>query len=221
MANVIFKTGTKEQYNALQVKDTNTLYWLYDVLELRKGEQLYGTGAEATNLASGLMSAADKAKLDSLAGGTALGLTAVDGSVVIADGEDGGRTIGVRISQAAENALSLKEDGLFAAAGSGNAAEFAIEKQEEAAEGYAATYKLKKTSGETVTYAGDIINIPKDLVLQDGELETVTEADKPYAGAAVGDFYLNLLLNNPDNKNIYIPLKDAFGEVGTLVWEEM
>lgn len=66
MANVIFKVGTKAQYNALETKDTNTLYWLTDVLELYKGEALYGTGAEATNLASGLMSAADKAKLDTI-----------------------------------------------------------------------------------------------------------------------------------------------------------
>lgn len=66
MANVIFKMGTKSQYDALAVKDANTLYWLSDVQELRKGEVLYGKGAEATNLASGLMSAADKEKLDNL-----------------------------------------------------------------------------------------------------------------------------------------------------------
>lgn len=68
MANVIFKMGNKAQYDALAVKDANTLYWLADVQELRKGDVLYGKGAEATNLASGLMSAADKAKLDSLSG---------------------------------------------------------------------------------------------------------------------------------------------------------
>lgn len=64
MANVIFKQGTRAQYNAISVKDANTLYWLTDTLELFKGEVLYGKGAEATALASGLMSAADKAKLD-------------------------------------------------------------------------------------------------------------------------------------------------------------
>lgn len=66
MANVIFKVGTKAQYDALTTRDENTLYWLHDVLELRKGEALYGTGADATNLASGLMSATDKAKLDQI-----------------------------------------------------------------------------------------------------------------------------------------------------------
>lgn len=64
--NVIFKFGTKAQYEALASKDASTLYWLTDVQELYKGTVLYGKGAEATNLASGLMSAADKAKLDSL-----------------------------------------------------------------------------------------------------------------------------------------------------------
>ena len=61
MANVIFKMGTKAQYDALVTKDANTLYWLSDVLELRKGDVLYGKGAEATALASGRMSAADQA----------------------------------------------------------------------------------------------------------------------------------------------------------------
>ena len=71
MANVIFKMGSKAQYDALAVKDANTLYWLSDVQELRKGDVLYGKGKDATNLASGLMSAADKQKLDSLSAAAA------------------------------------------------------------------------------------------------------------------------------------------------------
>ena len=69
MANVIFKQGTRAQYDAIATKDVNTLYWLTDTQELFKGEVLYGKGTEATTLASGLMSAADKAKLDSLGSG--------------------------------------------------------------------------------------------------------------------------------------------------------
>ena len=129
MANVIFKQGTRAQYDAIAAKDVNTLYWLTDTQELFKGEVLYGKGAEATALASGLMSAADKAKLDSLASGGAIGLTAVDASVILGS-DDNGTTIGVQVSKSEGNALELKEDGLFVspAAASGTV-EFAIEKQ--------------------------------------------------------------------------------------------
>ena len=89
MANVIFKQGTRAQYDAIATKDASTLYWLTDTQELFKGEVLYGKGAEATALASGLMSAADKAKLDALSAGGAAGLSAVDSSVVLASGENG------------------------------------------------------------------------------------------------------------------------------------
>ncbi len=206
MANVIFKIGTKAQYDGLAVKDANTLYWLTDVLELRKGESLYGKGADATNLASGLMSAADKEKLDALSGGTALSLTPVDNTIVIADAESG-KTIGVKVSAEAGNALTIKEDGLFVptSSASGNV-EFALEAQETPTEGYSATYKLKRTEGENVTYVGDEINIPADKVLQSGTLAVVTEADQPYEGAMVDDPYLDLVLNDAAGTHIYVPV---------------
>ena len=69
--NVIFKVGTKAVYDALQQKDANTLYWLTDVKEIRKGEELYAVGREATAAAAGLMSAADKAGLWLAASNTA------------------------------------------------------------------------------------------------------------------------------------------------------
>lgn len=207
MANVIFKQGTRAQYNAISVKDVNTLYWLTDTQELFKGEVLYGRGAEATALASGLMSAADKAKLDALSAGGAAGLTAVDASVILASGENG-TTIGVQLSKEEGNALKLKEDGLFVplAAASG-AVEFAIEVQETPEEGCSATYKLKRTEGEAVTYVGDAINIPKDAVLSGGTYEIVETAGAPYDGAEVGDPYVDLVVANAEKNHIYIPLK--------------
>ena len=36
MANVIFKVGTKALYDALEQKDSNTLYWLTDTREVYK-----------------------------------------------------------------------------------------------------------------------------------------------------------------------------------------
>ena len=113
--NVIFKVGTRDLYNALEQKDTNTLYWLTDVKEIRKGEDLFGVGREATQTDAGLLSAADKTKLDNLSAGTAIDFTPVDATIVIADGESGGKTIGVQVSKEADNALELKADGLFVA----------------------------------------------------------------------------------------------------------
>ena len=89
--NVIFKEGTSEQYAALEQHPTATLYWLSDKKEIRKGDDLYGVGRLATAEEAGLMSAEDKAKLDSLSEGTALGLTPVDASIIIGDDGSGGR----------------------------------------------------------------------------------------------------------------------------------
>lgn len=207
MANVIFKTGTRAQYDALVTKDTSTLYWLTDTQELFKGEDLYGKGANATQQASGLMSAEDKAKLDSITEAGIFNLTPVDASIVIADGDDG-KTIGVKISADEGNALSLHEDGLFASIPAESIIpEYAIERQDVAEDGYTATYKLKKTVNGESTYVGDEINIPKDIVVKSGTVEIVTEADVPYAGAAVGDPYIDLVLNNDEGSHIYIPVK--------------
>ena len=207
MANVIFKKGTRAQYNAISVKDTNTLYWLTDSQELFKGDVLYGKGTEATTLASGLMSAADKAKLDALSAGGATGLTAVDASVILASGENG-KTIGVQVSKEDGNALSLKADGLFvpSSAASGSV-EFTIEEQATATDGSVKTYKLKRTDSDGDTYVGDAIEIPKDKVLKGGTFEIVDTADVPYTGAAVGDPYVDLVLEDADNTHIYIPMK--------------
>ena len=48
MANVIFKFGTRAQYDALITKDEHTLYWLSDTQELMKGGICYGKGSNAT-----------------------------------------------------------------------------------------------------------------------------------------------------------------------------
>lgn len=208
MANVIFKQGTRAQYDAIAVKDANTLYWLTDTKELLKGEVLYGSGTEATTLASGLMSATDKAKLDTLSAGGVAGLSAVDASVVLGSSEDGTTTIGVQVSNEAGNALELKSDGLFVApATAPSDVEFAIEVQETPENGYSATYKLKRTDGDNVTYVGDAINIPKDAVLTGGTYEIVETIGVPYLGAEVGDPYVDLVVANAEESHIYIPLK--------------
>ena len=108
--NVIFKIGTRAQFDAIVTKDQNTLYWLRDTQELYKGDILFGKGALASETAAGLLSAEDYKKLKELivTGGT-VDLVPVDGSIVIED-----KKIGVGLSAVEGNILTIKEDGLFA-----------------------------------------------------------------------------------------------------------
>ena len=66
MANVIFKQGTRAQYDAIATKDVNTLYWLTDTQELFKGEVLYG---KATKMQIYLLEAQGNALFPGLGGG--------------------------------------------------------------------------------------------------------------------------------------------------------
>lgn len=66
-ANVRFYVvDLRSKYDALATKDPNALYWIEDTLELMKGDKLFGTGAEASEKAAGLLSAKDYAKLQKL-----------------------------------------------------------------------------------------------------------------------------------------------------------
>lgn len=206
-ANVIFKVGTKAQYDALMSHDGNTLYWLTDVQELRKGDDMYGKGIAATDEVQGLLSAEDKAQLDKLIESGIMNLAPADASIAIRD-EEGKKKIGVQLSGETGNILSLKDGGLFVPSPEIVALpEYSVEKMGTAAEGYAATYRLKKIVDEVPTYVGDEINIPKDLVVKSGSVKTVTVDDEPYDGARVGDTYIDLELNDEEGTHIYIPTK--------------
>lgn len=210
MANVKFySVKLKATYTALETKDSLALYWIEETSELYKGAQLFGTGAAATQAAAGLLSAEDKIKLDELVSGGGLSnLTAVDGTMVIANTDDGGKSIGVAISAEAGNVLQKKDDGLFVdSVGSADLPSYSIEKLATAEEGYFATYKLKKTVGEESSYVGESINIAQDLVLDSATLEVVAEADVPYTGAVVGDPYIKMVFNDEKKSNIYVPVK--------------
>ena len=209
MANVLFKIGTRAQFDAIVTKSETTLYWLSDTQQLYKGDVLFGTGALASQSAAGLLSAEDKKKLDALVtGGGLSNLTPVDSTIIVADVEGGGKSIGVAISAEAGNVLVKKGDGLYVdASGSIDVPEYAIEKQEAAEEGYAVSYKLKKTVGGASSYVGHTINIPKDMVLQSATLETVTEVNVPYLGAAIGDPYIHMVFNDATASAINVPVK--------------
>jgi hypothetical protein len=111
MANVLFKIGTRAQFDAIVTKSETTLYWLSDTQELYKGDVLFGKGSLASEEAAGLLSAEDYKKLKELiATGGAVELTPVNGSIVIKD-----KKIGVGLYAVEGNMLFIKDDGLFAA----------------------------------------------------------------------------------------------------------
>lgn len=81
---------------------------------------------------------------------------------------------------------------------------YSVTKQTTAESGYAATYYLTKDG----TQVGAKINIPKDMVVQSGSVETVATANTPVSGYQVGDKYIDLVLANASNSHIYILVSD-------------
>lgn len=196
----------RASFDALVTKDPLALYWIAETSELYKGDQLFGTGALASETVAGLLSSEDYVALKKLiaSGGGINDLMAVDGSISITD-VNGGKAIGVAVAPDAGNALVAVDGGLFVP--TVVVPEYSIEKQETAEDGFAASYKLKKIVGDEVSYVGDTINIARDLVLQSASLEAVTEEGTPYADAKVGDPYIKMVFNNEEASNLYIPVK--------------
>lgn len=59
------------------------------------------------------------------------------------------------------------------------------------------------------------INIPKDFLVKSATVETVATADSPYAGAGVGDKYIDFVINTKDTaqgsetaSHVYLPVND-------------
>ena len=160
--NVLFKIGTRAQFDAIVTKSETTLYWLSDTQELYKGEILFGKGALASETAAGLLSAEDYKKLKELivTGGT-VDLTPVDSSIVIED-----KKIGVAISKQAGNALVAVEGGLFVP-----------------------TVDLTGIEGRLTTVEGSIAKLQEDIVGGIRYKGTVATTDDLPADAKQGDLY--------------------------------
>ena len=77
---------------------------------------------------------------------------------------------------------------------------FSLSRLGTATSGYVASYQLTK-DGVAV---GDTIDIPKDMVVQSGTVETCTVADVPVEGYKVGDKYIDLVIANKTDSHLYI-----------------
>ena len=83
-----------------------------------------------------------------------------------------------------------------------------LAKDATAETGFAASYTLSVNG----TALGTKINIPKDFLVKSATLEVVETADEPYSGAAVGDKYIDFIINAKDAsetaEHIYLPVND-------------
>ena len=137
----------------------------------------------ATHAADGLMSAADKTKLDGIAAGANnYQHPATQAASMIA--EDATHRFATDAEKAKWNL------------------EYTIEKVATES-GFASTYHLKKGGNKV----GVSINIPLDQVLRGSSIKTVTTANTPYTGAKVGDKYVEFLFQN-NNTPQYLPVQD-------------
>lgn len=106
-------------------------------------------------------------------------------------------TVKVAIAAGEDNALTLAADGLKVVVPA--AAEYSIAKLEAANEGMSASYQLTK-DGKNV---GAIIDIPKDMVVKSGTVETYKAGSLP-TGVAEAGTYIVLTLANATEDKLYI-----------------
>lgn len=160
-----------------------------------------GSAAAGDTAASGLykliadVEAVAKARLESVEAG--------NNSVTIA-GSATKPSVAVKISEAVGNALSLADDGLKVEIPEVEVPVYSLVKDTTAADGDIATYHLTK-DGSNV---GVPINIPKDLVVSSGSVETFTAGALP-EGVTEAGTYIKLTLAN-STKPLYI-------NVGSLI----
>lgn len=154
-----------------------------------------GSAAAGDTAASGLykliadVEAVAKARLESVEAG--------DNSVTIA-GSATKPSVAVKVSKASGNALSLADDGLKVEIPEVKVPKYSLVKDEKAANGDIATYHLTKDG----VNEGVAINIPKDLVVSSGSVETFTSGALP-DGVTEAGTYIKLTLAN-STKPLYI-----------------
>lgn len=86
--------------------------------------------------------------------------------------------------------------------------EYSVAKQATAEAGFLSTYYLTKDGAQV----GEKINIPKDFLVNSADIKTVETADTPYAGAQVGDLYIDFVINSKSAddtaSHVYLPVNE-------------
>lgn len=130
--------------------------------------------------------------------------TAADGAVTV---DATAKTIGVNVSADADNGLQKKADGLYVKDRTVD-----VVKKATANAGYIASYQVTVDG----TVVGADINIPKDYLVKSADIKVVAAADDPYAGAVVGDKYIDFVVNtvggDGNESHIYLSVQDLVNE---------
>lgn len=154
-----------------------------------------GKAAEGEDAATGLFALIDEVK--ALANAKVASVKVADKSITIG-GTATAPTIGVSISADEDNALSLADDGLKVVVPDVTHPEYTIAKKTDAGD-YAAVYQLTKDG----TAVGVDINIPKDMMVKSGSVQTYEAGSLP-TGVAEAGTYIVLILNDKSATKLYI-----------------
>lgn len=155
-----------------------------------------GKAAEGEDAATGLYALIDEVK--ALANAKVASVKATDKSITIG-GTATAPTVKVSISAAEDNALSLADDGLKVTIPEVTVPEYSMKKLDAATTGMSASYQLTKDG----TGIGAVIDIPKDMMVKSGSVQTYEAGSLP-AGVAEAGTYIVLVLNDEAETKLYI-----------------
>ena len=198
------KAATKPEYNANEIKNIDS----YIAGKVQDTDTQYKLEQDATDPHILILSA--KA-LDDADYTEVVRITTADTTYTAADGavtvDADAKTIGVNVSADADNDLQKKADGLYVKDHTVD-----VVKKATANAGYIASYQVTVDG----TVVGADINIPKDYLVKSAEIKVVDTADDPYTGAAVGDKYIDFVVNtvggDGNESHIYLSVQDLVDE---------
>ena len=154
-----------------------------------------GTGTEATGLYKEI------ADVLAVANGKVSSVKATDASVVIG-GTATAPTVGVQLSKDEGNALTLEADGLKVLVPEVTHPEYSIVADSNPG-AFSAVYHLTKDGANV----GSAINIPKDMVVSSGSVETFIGGNLP-SGVNEPGTYIVLVLANATSDKLYIKVDE-------------
>lgn len=141
----------------------------------------------------------DIADVITLANSKVASVKAADKSITVA-GTATAPTVKVALSAAEGNALELAADGLKVTIPEVTVPAYSMKKLDSATAGMSASYQLTKDGAGI----GAIIDIPKDMVVESGTVETYTAGHLP-TGVTEPGTYIVLTLANATSDKLYIP----------------
>lgn len=158
-----------------------------------------GAKAGADTEATGLYK--EIADVLAVANGKVSSVKATDASVVIG-GTATAPTVGVQLSKSEGNALTLEADGLKVLVPEVTHPEYSIVADSNPG-AFSAVYHLTKDGANV----GSAINIPKDMVVQSGNVQTFESGALP-TGVTTPGTYIVLTLANATSDKLYIKVDD-------------